>query len=77
VGIEIYTFSKTFNMAGWRVGFAVGNPSVIEAINLLQDHMYVSVFSAIQEAAAHALLSPQTCVEELNELYESRRNALI
>jgi len=77
VGIEIYTFSKTFNMAGWRVGFAVGNPSVIEAINLLQDHMYVSVFSAIQEAAAHALLSPQTCVEELNKLYESRRNALI
>ncbi|WP_078434595.1 pyridoxal phosphate-dependent aminotransferase [Metabacillus halosaccharovorans] len=77
VGIEIYTFSKTFNMAGWRVGFAVGNPSVIEAINLLQDHMYVSVFSAIQEAAAHALLSPQTCVEELNELYESRRNVLI
>jgi aminotransferase len=76
-GIEIYTFSKTFNMAGWRIGFAVGNPSVIEALNLLQDHMYVSVFSAIQEAAAHALLSPQTCVEELNALYESRRNVLI
>lgn len=77
IGIEIYTFSKTYNMAGWRIGFAVGNPSVIEAINLLQDHMYVSVFSAIQEAAAHALLSPQTCVEELNARYESRRNALI
>ncbi|MFV2045957.1 pyridoxal phosphate-dependent aminotransferase [Metabacillus litoralis] len=77
IGIEIYTFSKTFNMAGWRIGFAVGNPSVIKAINLLQDHMYVSVFSAIQEAAAHALLSPQTCVEELNARYESRRNALI
>lgn len=77
VGIEIYTFSKTYNMAGWRIGFAVGNPSVIEALNLLQDHMYVSVFSAIQEAAAHALLSPQTCVKELNAMYESRRNALI
>lgn len=77
VGFEIYTFSKTFNMAGWRIGFAVGNPSVIEALNLLQDHMYVSVFSAIQEAAAHALLSSQTCVVELNAMYESRRNALI
>lgn len=76
-GIELYTFSKSYNMAGWRIGFAVGNPSVIEAINLLQDHMYVSVFSAIQEAAAHALLSPQTCVEDLNKLYESRRNVLI
>lgn len=76
-GIEIYTFSKTYNMAGWRIGFAVGNPSVIEAINLLQDHMFVSVYSAIQEAAAHALLSPQTCVEDLNVLYESRRNVLI
>ncbi|MBO1514453.1 pyridoxal phosphate-dependent aminotransferase [Metabacillus bambusae] len=77
IGIEIYTFSKSYNMAGWRIGFAVGNPSVIEALNLLQDHMYVSVFSAIQEAAAHALLSPQTCVAELNALYESRRNTLI
>lgn len=77
VGIEIYTFSKSYNMAGWRIGFAVGNPSVIEALNLLQDHMYVSVFSAIQEACACALLSPQTCVKELNALYESRRNVLI
>ncbi|WP_226668450.1 pyridoxal phosphate-dependent aminotransferase [Metabacillus litoralis] len=76
-GIEIYTFSKSYNMAGWRIGFAVGNPSVIESLNLLQDHMYVSVFSAIQEAAAHALLSPQTCVNELNALYETRRNVLI
>lgn len=77
VGIEIYTLSKTFNMAGWRVGFAVGNESVIKAINLLQDHMYVSIFGAIQEAAATALLDKQTCVEELVELYEERRNVLI
>lgn len=61
IGIEIYTLSKTYNMAGWRVGFAVGNKSVIEAINLLQDHLYVSLFPAIQEAAAAALLDSQTC----------------
>ena len=77
VGIEIYTLSKTYNMAGWRVGFAVGNPSVIEAINLLQDHLYVSLFGAIQEAAVTALLSSQDCVSELTALYESRRNTFI
>jgi L-glutamine---4-(methylsulfanyl)-2-oxobutanoate aminotransferase len=77
VGIEIYTLSKTYNMAGWRVGFAVGNPSVISAIELLQDHMYVSLFGAIQEAAAAALTSSQDCVRELNALYERRRDVLI
>jgi L-glutamine---4-(methylsulfanyl)-2-oxobutanoate aminotransferase len=77
IGIEIYTLSKTYNMAGWRVGFAVGNPNVIEAINLLQDHLYVSIFSAVQEAAATALLSSQQCVEKLVATYESRRNVFI
>lgn len=77
VGVEIYTLSKTYNMAGWRVGFAVGNPSVIEAIELLQDHLYVSLFGAVQEAAAAALLESQQCVEQLVDMYESRRNVLI
>ncbi|QIZ07251.1 pyridoxal phosphate-dependent aminotransferase [Priestia megaterium] len=77
VGIEIYTLSKTFNMAGWRVGFAVGNESVISSIELLQDHLYVSLFGAVQEAAAEALMGPQDCVRELNDLYERRRNVLI
>ncbi|WP_010283266.1 pyridoxal phosphate-dependent aminotransferase [Bacillus timonensis] len=77
IGIEIYTLSKTYNMAGWRVGFAVGNKSVIEAINLIQDHMYVSLFSPIQVAAAVALTESQDCVQELVDKYESRRNAFI
>ncbi|MEH7084852.1 pyridoxal phosphate-dependent aminotransferase [Neobacillus drentensis] len=77
VGIEIYTLSKTYNMAGWRVGFAIGNENVISAIELLQDHLYVSLFGAVQEAAAEALTGPQDCVKELNELYERRRNVLI
>ncbi|WP_096154947.1 MULTISPECIES: pyridoxal phosphate-dependent aminotransferase [Bacillus] len=77
VGIEIYTLSKTFNMAGWRVGFAVGNQSVIESINLLQDHLYVSLFSAIQEAATTALLESQQCVVDLVDVYETRRNVLV
>ncbi|EMI09467.1 LL-diaminopimelate aminotransferase [Anoxybacillus sp. BCO1] len=77
VGIEIYTFSKTYNMAGWRIGFAVGNESMIEAINVLQDHLYVSMFGAIQEAAAVALLQSQQCVDELVATYEARRNTFI
>ncbi|ANB59463.1 pyridoxal phosphate-dependent aminotransferase [Anoxybacteroides amylolyticum] len=77
VGIEIYTFSKTYNMAGWRIGFAVGNESVIGAINLLQDHLYVSLFGAIQEAATVALLESQQCVHELVAMYESRRNTFM
>ena len=68
-GIEIYTLSKTYNMAGWRVGFAVGNASVIEAIELYQDHLFVSLFKATQDAA-EALLSDQTCVQVQNDRYE-------
>jgi len=76
-GIEIYTLSKTYNMAGWRVGFAVGNKEVVSAINLLQDHLYVSLFPAIQEAAATALTESQESVKELLSLYEERRNVFI
>ncbi|MFD2612088.1 pyridoxal phosphate-dependent aminotransferase [Paenibacillus gansuensis] len=76
VGVEFYTLSKTYNMAGWRVGFALGNKEVIRLINLMQDHYYVSLFGGIQAAAAEALTAPQTCVAELVSTYEQRRNAL-
>ncbi|MBN7274588.1 aminotransferase class I/II-fold pyridoxal phosphate-dependent enzyme [Ligilactobacillus pobuzihii] len=74
VGIETYTLSKTYNMAGWRVGFAVGNADMIEAINLLQDHLFVSVFPAVQEASVAALKSDQSTVDDLMELYQKRRD---
>ncbi|WP_439425376.1 pyridoxal phosphate-dependent aminotransferase [Oenococcus alcoholitolerans] len=74
VGIEMYTFSKTYNMAGWRVGFAVGNADMIKAINLIQDHLFVSIFPAIQKAAIAALNSDQSSVRKLVALYEKRRN---
>ncbi|AXI10358.1 LL-diaminopimelate aminotransferase [Oceanobacillus zhaokaii] len=77
VGIELYTLSKTYNMAGWRVGFAVGNAKMIEAINLIQDHLFVSLFPAVQEAAVMALSESQECVTELVKLYEGRRNTLL
>ncbi|NVY96559.1 pyridoxal phosphate-dependent aminotransferase [Lactobacillus sp. DCY120] len=73
VGIEMYTLSKTYNMAGWRLGFAVGNPEMIEALNLIQDHLFVSVFPAIQEAGVAALESDQKTVQKLAQLYQQRR----
>lgn len=77
VGIEMYTLSKTYNMAGWRVGFAVGNAEIIEAINLIQDHLYCSLFPAVQKAAVAALTGGQKCVDELVERYEKRRDAFV
>lgn len=77
IGVEFYTLSKTYNMAGWRVGFAVGNSTMIAGLNLLQDHLYCSLFPAIQIAASVALTGPQECVEQQREIYENRRNTLI
>jgi L-glutamine---4-(methylsulfanyl)-2-oxobutanoate aminotransferase len=77
VGIELYTLSKSYNMAGWRIGFAVGNAQMIEAINLIQDHLFCSQFPAIQFAAAEALLGDQTSVVNLRATYEKRRNILV
>ncbi|MCM3637054.1 pyridoxal phosphate-dependent aminotransferase [Sporosarcina luteola] len=77
IGIEMYTLSKTYNMAGWRVAFAVGNRQMIEAINKLQHHLFISLFPAVQHAAIAALTEDQACVRELTALYERRRNVLI
>lgn len=77
IGIEMLTMSKTYNMAGWRIGFAVGNKSVIQGLELIQDHYYCSLFGAMQEAAAYALRSDQREVVELVEMYERRRSALV
>lgn len=75
VGVEFYTLSKTYNMAGWRVGFAVGHPDLIAAINHLQDHLFVSIFPALQDAGVEALLGSQDAVSALVARYEARRNA--
>lgn len=76
IGIEMYTLSKTYNMAGWRIGFAVGNAKMIEALNIIQDHLFAGLSPALQLAAAEALTASQQCVLELNDTYESRRNVL-
>ncbi len=76
IGVEFYTMSKTYNMAGWRIAFAVGNAHLIELINLIQDHYHCSLFGGLQEAAAEALNGPQDAVAKLLRTYESRRNVL-
>ncbi|WP_339251151.1 pyridoxal phosphate-dependent aminotransferase [Sporosarcina sp. FSL W8-0480] len=77
IGIEMYTLSKTYNMAGWRVAFAVGNSKMIEAISRLQSQLFIGMFPGIQHAAIAALGADQSCVRELTALYENRRNVLI
>lgn len=77
VGVEFCTLSKSYNMAGWRIGFVAGNREIIAAMNLLQDHLNCSQWGAIQQAAVAALTGPQDCVRELSAEYERRRNAWI
>ncbi|MGW6881969.1 aminotransferase class I/II-fold pyridoxal phosphate-dependent enzyme [Streptomyces goshikiensis] len=77
VGVEFISLSKMFNMAGWRVGAVVGNRDVISAINLIQEHYYVSLPPFIQRAAVAALTGPQTCVHELSEIYARRRDVFV
>lgn len=76
-GIEVCTFSKTYNMAGWRLGFAAGNASLIRALGKFHDLAYSDVFGAVQDAGAAALHGTQQSVHKLRALYEKRRNTLI
>jgi aminotransferase len=77
VGVEFLSLSKTFNMAGWRIGAVVGHRDVIAAINLLQEHYYVSLPPFIQRAAVAALTGPQDAVRQLAKTYERRRDVLL
>ncbi len=77
VGVEFCTLSKSFNMAGWRIGFLAGNREIIAAMNLLQDHINCSQWGAIQIAAAAALTGPQDSVRTLCAEYEQRRDTWV
>lgn len=77
VGVEMYTLSKSFNMAGWRIGFAVGNKDIIAAINLIQDHLFCSIFPAIQHAGVAALTEELQQMDALSDMYERRRDVLV
>lgn len=77
VAVETYTLSKTFNMAGWRFGFAVGNASIIAAFNRFHIHAYSSVYGAVQDAAETALSLPRSEVNALSRVYLQRRATLL
>ncbi|MGG3623562.1 aminotransferase class I/II-fold pyridoxal phosphate-dependent enzyme [Bacillus gobiensis] len=72
VGIELYSLSKTFNMAGWRIAFAIGNERIIQAVNEFQDHVFVSMFGGFQHAASVALKSDPYNIEVLRQTYFER-----
>jgi len=77
IGVEFHTLSKTYNMAGWRVGFVVGNRHIIQGLRTLKTNLDYGIFSALQCAAETALQLPDRYVEEVRELYRGRRDFLI
>ncbi len=77
VGIEFHSVSKTYNMTGWRVGWAAGNPEVIDVLGRFKSNVDSGVFQAVQYAAITALTSPQDCVEEMRQVYQTRRDTVI
>ncbi len=77
VAIEYHSLSKTYNMTGWRVGFAVGCREVLSGLGRIKTNLDSGVFQAVQEAAIVALSGPQECVEAMRAIYRERRDALV
>jgi alanine-synthesizing transaminase len=77
VAVEFFTLSKSYNMPGWRVGFMVGNPTLVAALARIKSYHDYGTFTPIQVAAITALEGPQDCVREICEMYRRRRDALV
>lgn len=73
-GLELFSMSKSYGMAGWRLAFAVGNAELVARIETLQNHQFAGVFRPVQEAGIAALAGPQETVEARRALYEARRD---
>lgn len=76
VGIEFFSLSKSYSMPGWRVGFAVGNPRLVDSLRRIKSYLDYGAFQPIQVASIIALNGPQECVEEIRGIYQGRRDAL-
>jgi L-glutamine---4-(methylsulfanyl)-2-oxobutanoate aminotransferase len=74
VGVELFSLSKSYGMAGWRLGFVLGNEEVVSRVAWLQEHVRAGIFVALQRAAIAALTGPQETVSERRALYEARRD---
>ncbi|MFZ5997358.1 MAG: alanine transaminase [Nitrospirota bacterium] len=77
VAVEFYSLTKSYSMAGWRVGFCCGNKEVVGALIKIKSYLDYGMFQPIQIASIVALRGPQECVEDIRKVYQSRRNALI
>lgn len=77
VGIEVHSLSKTYNMTGWRIGMACGNRKILEGLLGIKSNLDSGAFQAVQEAGITGLTGPQDCVQEMRDLYQERRDALI
>jgi alanine-synthesizing transaminase len=77
VGVEFCSLTKSYNMAGWRVGFCVGNREVVGALVKIKSYLDYGMFQPIQIASIIALNGPQECVKEISDMYRSRRDALV
>jgi len=74
--VEMFSISKSYNLAGWRLGFVVGNPQMVQALTRLKSYMDYGIFQPLQIAAATALNGPQDCVAEICATYRRRRDVL-
>jgi L-glutamine---4-(methylsulfanyl)-2-oxobutanoate aminotransferase len=77
VGVELFSMSKSFGMAGWRLGFVVGNEELVARVTTLQDHVRAGIFTPVQRAGIAALTGPQESVAERVRLYERRRDRVL
>jgi alanine-synthesizing transaminase len=77
VGVEFFSLSKSYNMAGWRMGFCCGNPETVAALKRIKSYLDYGVFQPIQIASIIALNGPDDCVTEIRNTYKARRDALI
>lgn len=77
VGVEFHSLSKSYNMTGWRIGMAVGNAAMIDALMRVKSNLDSGVPQAIQRMAIAALEGPQDCIDEHNAIYQSRRDRLV
>lgn len=77
VGVEFFSLSKSYSMAGWRLGFCCGNPETVAALKRIKSYLDYGVFQPIQIAAIIALNGPEDCVQAIRETYRERRDALI
>jgi LL-diaminopimelate aminotransferase len=77
VGIEFHSLSKTYNMTGWRLGFAVGNAEILNGLGQVKSNIDSGAFNAVQYAGIAALEDDQSCVYEMQRIYQARRDALV